>query len=39
MEFSGGHTWAPAKFYSAAFKWLNEQAKIRAKSAAVKKAK
>ena len=37
MEFSGGHAWAPAQSYSTAFKWLNQQAKIHAKMAAVRK--
>ncbi len=38
MEFSGGHTWAPAQSYSSAFKWLNQQAKIHAKLVAEKRA-
>jgi hypothetical protein len=27
LEFPGGHRWAPPQSYSAAFKWLNQQAK------------
>jgi len=29
IEFPGGHAWAPPQYYSAAFKWLNQQAKLR----------
>jgi len=25
MEFPGGHQWAPPEYYSAAFKWLNQE--------------
>lgn len=28
MEFPGGHQWAPPKYYSAAFKWLNHEASL-----------
>ncbi len=28
IEFPGGHAWAPPQYYSAAFKWLNQQAKL-----------
>jgi len=26
LEFHGGHRWAPPQYYSAAFKWLDQQA-------------
>jgi predicted esterase len=28
LEFPGGHEWAPPEYYSSAFKWLNQQAKL-----------
>ncbi len=28
IEFPGGHQWAPPRYYSTAFKWLDEQAKL-----------